>query len=251
MDWSRAKTILILSFLALNVLLGYELFAGKWQLGESKEASADFAKELQRLMDARGIKITAEVPKEAPRMREIVLKWVDGETYGRPITLTSPIRYNLFLSKGSLKELASHAIPKIDSYSQDRVTSREGLFVMNQLVEDFPLFDITLELYVTGGEVTGYRQSYVEVETGTEAKEERKVISAYTVLRTLADKYLPNGAVITDIRLGYHGQFFDSEKWTTLPTFPTWRVAVNNGDIYYVHGFRGDVENVSVQAKKQ
>ncbi|GAA3410814.1 two-component system regulatory protein YycI [Paenibacillus hodogayensis] len=251
MDWSRAKSIFILSFLALNLLLGYELWSGKWNaIGESKKTSADIAQELDRIMVSRGIKMSASVPKETPKMREITVKWVDGETYGRKISLPEPLRYNLFLSKGSLKDLASRAIPKIESYAYDRVTSKDGLFMMNQLFGEYPLFDVNLELYMTNGEVTGYRQAFVEVDTGSEGKEEKKVISAYTVLRTLAEKYLQNGSVVTDIRLGYHGQFFETEQWSTLPTFPTWRVALDNGDIYYVQGFRGDVETAERGAKK-
>lgn len=251
MDWSKAKSIFILSFLALNLLLGYELWIGKWNVvGESKQASADIAQELEKIMVARGIRMTADVPKEAPRMQEITVKWVDGENYGQRFRLTEPIRYNLFLSKGSLKDLANRAIPKIDSYAYDRITSKDGLFMMNQLYGDYPLFDINLELFVTNGEVTGYRQSYVEVESGAEGKEEKKVISAHTVLRTLAEKYLPVGAVVSDVRLGYHGQFFESEQWSVLPMFPTWRVALENGDIYYVHGFRGDVETAAHSTQK-
>ncbi|PYI52413.1 two-component system regulatory protein YycI [Paenibacillus flagellatus] len=251
MDWSRAKTIFILSFLALNVLLGYELWIGKWNvIGESKQSSADVEQELNRILVNRGIKMTAEVPKDSPKMREIVVKWVDGETYGRKITLSEPIRYNLFLSKGSLKDLASRAIPKIESYAYDRITSKDGMFMMNQMIGEYPLFDVNLELYVTNGEVTGYRQAFAELDTASESKEERKVISAHTVLRTLAEKYLPSGSVVTDVRIGYHGQFFDTEKWSTLPAFPAWRVALENGDIYYVHAFRGDVENVPYGAKK-
>ncbi|MEF3305326.1 two-component system regulatory protein YycI [Paenibacillus sp. GYB003] len=251
MDWSKAKSIFIVSFLALNLLLGYELWIGKWNIvGDSKQASADVAQELDRIMVSRGIKMTVPVPKDTPKMREITVKWVDGESYGRKVTLPEPIRYNLFLSKGSLKDLANKAIPKIESYAYDRVTSKDGLFMMNQLVGEYPLFDINLELFVTNGEVNGYRQSYVEVAAESDGKEEKKVISAYTVLRTLTEKYLQSGAVISDIRLGYHGQFFETEQWSTLPAFPTWRVALENGDIYYVQGFRGDVETAERVPKK-
>ncbi|RKN85979.1 two-component system regulatory protein YycI [Paenibacillus ginsengarvi] len=251
MDWSRAKSIFIVAFLGLNLLLGYELWVGKWNIiGDSKQTSADIAQELDRIMIARGIKMTAAVPKDTPKMREITVKWVDGESYGRKVMLPEPIKYNLFLSKGSLKDLSSKAIPKIESYAYDRVTSKDGLFMMNQLVGEYPLFDINLELFMNNGEVNGYRQSFVEVDAESEGKEEKKVISAYTVLRTLAEKYLQNGAVISDIRLGYHGQFFETEQWSTLPAFPTWRVALENGDIYYVQGFRGDVETAERVPKK-
>lgn len=251
MDWSRAKSIFIVSFLALNLLLGYELWIGKWNaIGDSKKAAADVAQELDRIMVSRGIKMAAAVPKETPKMREVTVKWIDGESNGQKVKLAEPIRYNLFLSKGSLKDLANRGIPKIESYAYDRVTSIDGIFMMNQLVGEYPLFDVNLELYITNGEVTGYRQSYVDTDTSAEGKEEKKVISAYTVLRTLAEKYLQNGTIVTDIRLGYHGQFFETEQWSTLPTFPTWRVAIDNGDIYYVQGFRGDVETAARAAKK-
>jgi len=249
MDWGRAKSIFIISFFALNVVLGYELWVGKWNAAGSKEVSADIAEEVNRLMQARGIEIAAAVPKEVPKMREIVVKWVEGETSGRLVTLPDPIGYNLVLNKGSLKELSQQGIPKIESYIFDKVTSNENVLMLNQLVGDYPLFDVNLELYTREGKVKGYRQSFVEVDPGQADKEEKKVISAYTVLRTLIDKYLPYGSVITDIRLGYHGQYFDTEKWTELPAFPTWRVALENGDIFYVHGFRGDVENPA-QAKE-
>lgn len=243
MDWSKAKSIFILSFLALNLMLGYELWIGKWNvLGDSKQTSADAAQELERILATRGIRITATIPKDTPKMREITLKWVEGQSNGQRVLLSEPIKTNLFVSRSSLKEISSQAIPNIESYAYDPATSRNGRIMMNQLVGTYPLFDVNLELFVHNGEVNGYRQAYVEADMSTEGKEEKKVISAHTVLRTLAEKYMQDGAVVTDVRLGYHGQFFESEQWTTLPTFPTWRVALESGDIYYVQGFRGDVE---------
>lgn len=239
MDWSRAKTILILSFLALNLLLGYELWGGKWLTGESKQASADQAVELNKQLLTRGIRLTANIPKDIPRMKEIVVKLVDGERFNKRVALGAPIRYNRFISKGTLKDLTDSPIEKPEAYRYDPILSKDGLYVMNQMVGDAPLFDVNLELFLTDGQIEGYRQQYVQVENGGEDKEEKKVISAYTALRTLADKYLPNGAVIADVRLGYHGQFYDADGLLV----PTWRVSMENGEVYYVHGFRGDVEN--------
>lgn len=239
MDWSRAKTILILSFLALNLVLGYELWAGKWNLGDSKQTNADLAVELNKLLQSRGIRLEATVPKDIPKMKEIVVKLVDGERFNKRMTLSVPIRYNRFISKGTLKDLTDSPIEKAEAYRYDPFLSKDGLYVLNQMHGDYPMFDVNLELFLTNGEVTGYRQAYANIDNGAESKEEKKVISAYTALRTLIDKYLPNGAVIQDVRLGYHGQFFDSDGLLV----PTWRVAIEGGDLYYVHGFRGDVEN--------
>ena len=246
MDWGRAKTILIFSFLALNLILGYELWAGRWNPGGAKSATADIAEELGQMLQARNIHVEPTIPKDVPKMREIVVKWVEGDQFGKWVQLPKPIPYNSLLSKGSIRELLNqmgHLIEKPEAYRFDPVFSEEGHYVLNQMYGDYPLFDINLELAINDGHLTAYRQLYVEADLNAQPNEEKKVIPAYTALRTLADKYLADGSVITDIRLGYHGQYFDSEKWTVLPAFPTWRVAVASGDVYYVHAFRGDVEN--------
>jgi regulatory protein YycI of two-component signal transduction system YycFG len=242
MDWSRAKTILILAFLLLNITLGYELWWNQWVVGD-KKASADQAVELNRLMQSRGIRLSTEIPKDVPKMKEIVVKWVEGSNYGKKVMLVEPLKYNRFISKGTLKDLTDHSISNAEVYRYDPITSKDGLYVMNQMRGDYPMFDVNLELFMANGEISAYKQSFVEVETAADGKDEKKVIPAYTVLRTLSDKYLQNGAVIQDIRIGYHGQLYDSEKRLLVPT---WRVAVEGGDVYYVHGFRGDVENPQI-----
>ncbi|MFK7692319.1 two-component system regulatory protein YycI [Paenibacillus sp. HJGM_3] len=240
MDWSRAKTILILSFLLLNITLGYELWSNQWMIGD-KKASADQAEELNKLMQSRGIRLSVDIPKDVPKMKEIVVKWVEGNNFGRKVTLSEPLKYNRFISKGTLRDMNSNTIPHAEAYRYDPISGLDGLYVMNQMHGDYPMFDVNLELYMTNGEISAYKQSFVEVESAPgDEKEEKKVIPAYTVLRTLSDKFLQNGAVIQDIRLGYHGQLYDSEKRLLVPT---WRVAVEGGDVYYVNGFRGDVEN--------
>ncbi len=239
MDWGRAKTILILSFLLLNLTLGYELWANQWLLGD-KKTSADQAVELNKLMQTRGIRLETEIPKDVPKMREIVVKWVEGNSYGRKIVLAEPLKYNRFISKGTLKELTDGPISNSEEYRYDPLSGKDGQYIMNQMHGEYPMFDVNLELFMTNGEISAYKQTFVEVEEAGDDKEEKKVIAAYTVLRTLTEKYLPNGAVIQDVRLGYHGQIFDSEKRLLVPT---WRVAVQGGDLFYVHGFRGDVES--------
>jgi regulatory protein YycI of two-component signal transduction system YycFG len=61
------------------------------------------------------------------------------------------------------------------------------------------------------------------------------------VLRSLIETYFPSGTVVTGIKLGYHGQEYNSQ---TRFMVPYWRVTLGNGDgdIYYVHAFNGAVE---------
>jgi regulatory protein YycI of two-component signal transduction system YycFG len=55
----------------------------------------------------------------------------------------------------------------------------------------------------------------------------------------LAEKFLSEGTAIIDVRLGYHGQVFNSE---TRVLAPFWRVLTESGEQYYVHAITGAVE---------
>jgi regulatory protein YycI of two-component signal transduction system YycFG len=129
-------------------------------------------------------------------------------------------------------------IPNATEYQLDHSLEKGDVHVFNQMYGDIPMFDVTLQLFAEKGEITGYKQAYVEVQSGVDQKDQ-KVISAYTAVRTLAQNYLPAGSVITDIQLGYHGQRFNSE---THPMLPFWRIVLDKGDRYYVQAFSGAVE---------
>ncbi|MFE5322327.1 two-component system regulatory protein YycI [Paenibacillus sp. NPDC056579] len=238
MDWSRAKTILILSFFLLNLVLGYQLWTTRSDLLEFDASTASAAEELQRLIKSKNIQISAELPTEVPRLKEIVVQFDEKLTSDKEITLETPFKYSPLLSKGAPRDAAARAaIPNMDKYQYDPVLSANGTYMFHEMFGSFPMFEVRLELKEQNGLITSYKQSYAEVKSENEQKEQ-KVISSYTVLRSLIDNYLPSGTVISSIKLGYHGQTFDSQ---TMFLVPYWRV-VCNGDIYYVHALNGAVD---------
>ncbi|MVP00732.1 two-component system regulatory protein YycI [Paenibacillus lutrae] len=239
MNWGRAKTILILSFFFLNVVLGYLVWAGKEKQTELATDMSSVLQETNKLLKDKNIQLNHELPKETPRLREITFKF--AETYKPDIMLQLryPFKFTNLLNRSTAKEeLSKIDIPQLESYQYDPVVSTKGMYVLNQVYNGYPMFDVQLKMYENDTLITSYRQTYVEVESGGEDKEQ-KVIHAYTAVRSLVDKFLLDGTVITDVRLGYHGQLFDSQ---TQYMVPNWRVSIDNGDIYYVHAFNGAVE---------
>lgn len=75
MDWARAKTILILCYLVLNLFLGYRLYAdpGRGEGHLTVVDSAQVAKTTARLAEA-GIKLVTPVPERAPALAKITLR---------------------------------------------------------------------------------------------------------------------------------------------------------------------------------
>ncbi|MEX2461634.1 MAG: two-component system regulatory protein YycI [Paenibacillaceae bacterium] len=246
MDWSRAKMVLILSFLILNLLLGYQMWATRWDPRLLNSDMSAFKEETKQLLTSKNIKVLITIPKAVPKLRQISVKFADNNGDPKLIVLPDPIAYTNFTAKNSLRDLAFKAdIPNASQYQLDRSVKQANLYIFNQMFEDIPMFDITLQLIVGKGTITGYKQTFVEVQSGIEQKEQ-KVISAYTAVRSLAENYLPTGSVITDIQLGYHGQRFDSQ---TQPMLPFWRIVLAQGTSYYVQAFSGAVEGNQEQTK--
>ncbi|EGL18146.1 MULTISPECIES: two-component system regulatory protein YycI [unclassified Paenibacillus] len=247
MNWGRAKTILILSFFFLNVVLGYLVWTGKAKQTELATDMTGVLEETNKLLKGKSIQLSHELPKEAPKLKEITFKFVESYQPNVTLKLQYPFKIASLLNRISPKDdLPKTDIPKLDAYKHDPILSKKGMYVLNQMYNEYPMFDVQLKLYETDAQITSYRQAYVEVESGGEDKEQ-KVIPAYIAVRSLVEKFLLDGSVITDVRLGYHGQLFDSQ---TQYMVPNWRVTINNGDIYYVHAFNGAVEMQSASAEE-
>jgi regulatory protein YycI of two-component signal transduction system YycFG len=239
MDWGRAKTILILSFLFLNMILGLQLWESKSKQKELTTDTSGVLEELKQVLQSKNIRLAEELPKEVPKLREITVKFDESIKASEKTQLHTPMTRASVLVKTLGKDSTTRSeIPRMDSYRLDAVSSRDGVIIFNQLVSQLPMFEVKLELYEQGGEITSYRQAFVEVESGGNQKEQT-VIPAHKAIRSLVEKYLPEGSVITEVKLGYHGQLYNSQ---TQFMIPTWRVAIDNGDIFYVQAFNGAVD---------
>jgi regulatory protein YycI of two-component signal transduction system YycFG len=243
MDWGRAKTILICSFLVLNLILGFQLW--KYRFGQSDliADTSSVMEETSRFLSSKNIHVTGEIPKDAPKLKGFTAQFNETIKSGVRVELGEPYKWNTsgsprFPGKEQLQRLS---IDKADSYQLDPALQKPGVYTFTQMYGQLPLFDIKLELFEENGEITAYQQTYVDILPSTEQQElkEQKVIPAYTAIRALAESYLPDGVTIVDVRLGFHGQLFNSQ---TQFMFPYWRVATDDGQIYYVHAFTGAVE---------
>lgn len=252
MDWGRAKTILIVSFLILNVMLGYQLWINRWSQTASGKDTADMIGETNKLLDSKKIRVQIDIPKNTPKLSQITVRYREEYRNGKQVKLSKPVGLDTVLNRNFLRDFANKTqISHLDAYRMDASMNRENTYVFHQTYRDLPMFDVTLQLFTENGQITSYKQAYVEVKSGGEPKDKssQKIISAHAAIRTLAENYLSENAVITDIQLGYHGQLFDSEEQTFVPN---WRVTLLGGESYYVHAFTGGVEVAQpVNAKQQ
>jgi regulatory protein YycI of two-component signal transduction system YycFG len=240
MDWGRAKSVLIVAFLLLNLLLGYQLWL-EWrsQVGTSVDWTS-LPPETRQTMQEKGIRIDAKIPAETPFMRDLTYKLIELQTgeSGERILLEEPREARIVFSAKELNDALGDVIPNLSQYAYDDPGSREGVFVLNLMVDGFPSFDIHLELFNSEQQIQAYRQDVVQL-LPSEGAQPQQVLPASKAVALLIENYLPAGTVIKDIRLGYHGQIFPDAE--TQVSSPSWRVLLENGEVYYVHAINADV----------
>ena len=248
MDWSRAKTVLIWAFLLLNVLLGYQLWMDELNLTTFAE-NATRRDEMNRLLEQKEIRLDGPVPEGTPSLREITVR-LSGERAEEPQPLAAPFARSRLDDAALVRESVAGDVAHPEAYEPDAFAPKPNgsIYVMNQLYGELPMFEMRLELYGDEKTVDRYRVSYAEVEAQAPSEGQtaqgQEVLSAYIVISSLAENYLPRGAVVADVRLGYHGPIFESE---TQVLAPYWRVVLNTGETYYVHAVNGAVEGPSAE----
>ncbi|CAM4375110.1 regulatory protein YycI of two-component signal transduction system YycFG [Paenibacillus endophyticus] len=244
MDWGRAKNVLIISFLLLNVLLGYQLWLDIREQLNLNVNTAELPQDKVLLMQQKRISLEANLPLETPELGDLTYNLhSDSRKNAEPVILDKPVDSTIIYSKKELLKTLGNRIPELDQYAFDLLNSSVDQFVLYRVVEGRPMFDVKLTLYISDQKIISFLQDRVELLGTGEAKQ---VLPAAKIVASLIETYLPDGAVISDIQLGYKGQIFDSEKQVSAPS---WRVMLEDGHLFYVHAISGEVATDEAQGE--
>ena len=150
-------------------------------------------------------------------------------------------------NSGSREEIIQSAQERIEGISfmknfiYDYVQEGQKGPVLNfrQEYDSFPLYAGYLQLFMHGHKP---EECYLYcLEPIGFAEQKREAIPPSTALLRLIEAY--KGGVrqarIIDFSLGYYSQEYDAERWE-IP--PVWRIRLDNGEVYYINAFTGNLE---------
>ena len=236
MDWGRAKTILILSFFMLNLLLGYQLWYDQVSPAAGNADAVEAALETEEILAARNIALKVKVPADTPKLRDLTVAITPIQGEPRTVRLRTSFPAAELDDKTGLNASLSQQIPDAESYRLDPILSTNARYVLYQMYGDYPMFDVKLELFAQDGMVYAFRQSHAEV-MNQHMMREQKVLSGIRAVGILAENRLAPGTSIIDVQLGYHGQAFNSE---TRALAPYWRIVTDRDEQYFIHAITGE-----------
>ncbi|WP_152395846.1 two-component system regulatory protein YycI [Paenibacillus guangzhouensis] len=250
MDWSRAKSVLILAFLILNIILGYQLWLDVREQLSSNLDWTSLPEDTKKQMEMKLIQVQGKIPSETPTLTERTFQFVDEEQVTKRVNLATPISSQLiYIDEKELRKALKDAIPTIASYSYDQPTSSDGVFRLQYMLDNkWPMFEVSLELFYANQNIVAYRENkVVELESKEKDDKGQKVLPATNALGILIEKFLPTGSVVKEMKLGYHGQVYNE----TLVTAPAWRIVLESGDIYFVNAISAEVYHPKGEQQKE
>ncbi|MCF6094648.1 two-component system regulatory protein YycI [Microaerobacter geothermalis] len=237
MDWSKAKSILIVAFLLLNIFLVYQNL-NKEGILQKNLGQDELVSETLSLLQEKQIVITAPLPKENSPLPYLYVNMTNQEEKRVTIdkTLSSPTNVE------EINKVLEEKIPWFKEYIYLPSLSTGQTLTYIQTFQQIPLFGAELNVFLKNNRITGYNQIlYRVINIG----EKRPTISYYMAIRTLVDNgIIGNKESITDIKLGYYGQVNNTDGVQVL--VPVWRVTHDSG-VHYINGITGGIEETSIK----
>lgn len=252
MDWRRAKTILILIFLVLDLFLGYQWWEYRSVALEEALLSRD-QDYLQAAIKIHQITMETPIPTEKPKLSYLNVTYDTAELMypheGRQMIKKNDYTLIGFLSPhvpiassmnvADLPELLAETIPNFTHYKfyQGDLASGEIRYV--QQFEGYPIFGANVTLFLEDNMIQKFQQTYLKIGEKGNA---RDLLSASASLQNLLDQQIINdGSTILKIELGYLGQPFTQEIKEQV-FVPVWKIILMDQTIY-VNAVTGLVEN--------
>ena len=268
MDWTKAKTILIIAFIITNVFLFYNLEKDKPSAESYSSLTEERLEDVKEILSERGVSLLSEIPREMPEVASLEVAYLQMDKYEQARVFLGD-KFNskdeAFSKAGeSLKVLEGKKLiyentQTINSYEigldearesaelflkekgislddavLETISAENGLvrLVYVQTAENLPFENGQMEILLSGDKVVRLERIWMQVIAVGDSK--RKVIPAtkalLMALKTLEEKRITE---IEELTLTY---LFDTKKsslskWQDIKSgtaLPVWRLDLPN-----------------------
>ncbi|MDI6600221.1 MAG: two-component system regulatory protein YycI [Thermoanaerobacteraceae bacterium] len=270
MDWNKAKNILIITFIIIDVLLLCSIFINYGIIEPFKESKEE--EETLKILKEAGIKVEADIPQETPSMALLRVEFYDYNSknlvgrilsggYSEEIsgeehiyrTLTEvltvapngdlyyksmvPLIFNVSIEEGLLNFLTSKGMAEPGMYIEDVIKQDDTYIVKIAHQIDGYFLDISYIQAKIGPHNIEIIKHWLKPAGYLPQK--KKVVPVYKALFNFMSSVSGDGwAAIKDIKLGY---YFRWDEAASGEAVPAWRITTED-DVYYFNAYTGELE---------
>lgn len=264
MDWAKAKNVLIVVFLLLNIFLAATIFLSYGEDGVQRKNAVNAAK----ILEEQGVVLKYKIPEISESYRisygnaALDKKGIASILMGDEGLISGDLEYGTTVSKGSksltfkdscsftyvdsnpaetvnlkdkekiikycVKFLNRLELPVSEFYTDDDeyITRPDGSIhiVLNEKYNNHIIFSNEFKMDVSANGITRLECKLVKVDRNQSTKI-KNIVPAYQILLR---HYIGNkDTVITDIDIGFDCTYV--EKGKSSITYPVWRVRTQDG----------------------
>jgi regulatory protein YycI of two-component signal transduction system YycFG len=253
MDWSKIKTIFILTFLILDVYLLFQFMkirdANKYEINteasfaEKLKADEIEYKELPKA-PIQSQYLSAK-PKFFTKADSVKLKgqtsFLQESDSTLVVTLDKPVQLNSKFEPSELTSFLKENILYGDHYQFGEKNDKKNTITYFQQYENFPLYQNINGMIVftvnADNQIISYEQTYLEDIEKLSEKEE--ILAPLKAIETLHQKgLLKPKSEITKVELGYSTLIGLAASQVLAPT---WHFVVNDKESLFVNAFEGQI----------
>lgn len=260
MDWSKIKTIFIITFLILDVYLLFQFLqirdANKYELVTEATFEEKLKADEIKYVDFPKAPIKNQYLSAKPKIfnkgdlaklkgKSLLLK--NGTSI--QMILDKPLQLSTKFEPAELADLLKENVLYGDHYQFWEENKKRKTITYFQEYDNFPLYQningmITFHIN-SDNQIVSYEQTYLEGMEKLTAKEE--ILPPLKAIETLHQKgILKSKSNITKIELGYSTLI---QLTASQVLAPTWRFVVNDKDSLFVNAFEGQIIQFSSDGK--
>jgi len=246
MDWTKAKTILIIALIITDIFL-IATYGGKHNTEESGNEEA-----LAAVLKSSNIYVDAEkIPKKHRSMPALSVEYKGVSADETAAFIESKNKKTEDESDKAYIEAAGGFISYLGMNSEnisdaqivrkpaDRENGGETVkVVFGCEVDKLKLDGSFMVCTFTGGEIVGFDSYWLEPGEFS-AKKQETISAAAALISYMAEKEGTEEVRISDIELVYwvNSASYDSMEAVTDTALPTWRITFENGESVYIEAF--------------
>lgn len=232
MDWSRAKTIFILSFLILDLFLAAQLHQMMEKKSRYLESNRINEEQIHDLLETNHIRLAVPFPKQnknIPVLQASIsslgnwnhnAKWTYSKNFPKGIP---------FRNEKELLKILKQQVPFFADYRFAQHQSNANKRVYLQKQNDYAIFDGKLICHIKNGRIEAIDVLHFQKKKEVPVE----FISFNNALANLImSGKLPKNSTITSVELGYRSPYYTNPQEVILA--PVWRVRVNQ-NYYYIN----------------
>ena len=238
MDWTKAKSILIVALIVTNLVL----IAAYLIKNERVEDTSEMQDATIKLLAEKNIFLKTVIPKEQPKMPKLTVQYdtINEDVINEQLKLQSPIG-GAEPSDAALIDATSDFITSCGLMTEnvtfegiDRLEDEINVTYKNY-IDDIPVEESYIICTIKDGRITEFKRFWLDpVEVSST---EKKVIPATAALIKFMSECTEDKKIyIEDISLVYwlDTSAFDAESPLTDTAFPAWKISYNSEKNSYI-----------------